>query len=288
MVVGAVSYLAAAPLIADLAGYSLSRPALACGAVISAGAALAPDFDTPTSTIAHALGFITETAARGVGAVFGGHRHGTHSLIFCGALGALTALALAQTQLIHLPRGYGVTIGVLVALIVGLWSMIFLLGSFARLHGERCLALAVTAVAIAVVLKPGETWLPAAVVTGCLSHLVADGVTPEGIEPFWPVWRRRFHFALVGHTGDAREAVIVLLVAAGGVVLGLHEFRAHPATRSPPAAHQQHAQSAPHAHRPAARRHHHRQGVSKRSRPHQHSQQHQHHPTRHSSTRPRP
>lgn len=55
--------------------------------------------------------------------------------------------------------------------------------------------------------------LPALVVAGVASHLLADALTDHGIRPFWPL---AWHLRLLGiRTGTWPEPVIVALVAVG-------------------------------------------------------------------------
>ena len=81
---GAAAFLVAAPQVFPDAG-----PAeIAAGAAIAAGFALLPDVDHPTATITNRLP-LGGLVARVVGAVSGGHRQGTHSLLAAGMLAAL-------------------------------------------------------------------------------------------------------------------------------------------------------------------------------------------------------
>jgi membrane-bound metal-dependent hydrolase YbcI (DUF457 family) len=49
--------------------------------------------------------------------------------------------------------------------------------------------------------------LPAAVMAGCLLHLLGDLLTPEGVPPLWPCpWRARL--PLIGHTGGWGETFV--------------------------------------------------------------------------------
>ncbi|MCA1697965.1 MAG: metal-dependent hydrolase, partial [Actinobacteria bacterium] len=111
MVIGASTWLAAQTLAGPLTGTELNWREQACGAVVAAGGALVCDLDTPDSRLAHALGALTQLVARVIGRVFGGHRVGTHSLIFCALVGALSALALTQNELVRLPAGVTLSAG---------------------------------------------------------------------------------------------------------------------------------------------------------------------------------
>jgi hypothetical protein len=76
---GAVAYLAAAPLLAQVV--PVTPGAVVFGAGAAAGAAMLPDFDHPKATIADVYGPLTRLLARVLSRVSGGHRNGTHSLL---------------------------------------------------------------------------------------------------------------------------------------------------------------------------------------------------------------
>ncbi|MEW9530708.1 metal-dependent hydrolase [Microbispora sp. NPDC049125] len=70
------------------------RP-LAAGALVAAGAAMLNDLDCPGSHASRAYGLITQALSRGVCAISGGHRYGTHSGVGVGAVAALVYAAAA-------------------------------------------------------------------------------------------------------------------------------------------------------------------------------------------------
>ena len=214
MIVGASSWLAAQTLAGPLTGTALDTPGRACGAVIAAGAALLCDMDTPNSRLSNALGPVTRITARLVGRAFGGHRHGTHSLIFCAAVGALSATALARGELVAIGAGVTLSAGQLAALAIGYLAAALSVAALLGLHGARAAVVAALLVAAATSTQPPAALVSAAVTIGCASHLLADVLTPEGIQPFWPFSARRVHLKLIHRTGDWRESVIVLLTAA--------------------------------------------------------------------------
>jgi len=63
------------------------------GALVTAGAALLPDVDQPSSTIANSGGMITRSVAAVAGTLSGGHRHGTHSILAIAAFTFGTVMA---------------------------------------------------------------------------------------------------------------------------------------------------------------------------------------------------
>lgn len=213
---GAAVWFAAVPVLGAL-DVPLRLPDIAAGAIICAGAALLPDLDHPSATIAHTYGVITHLLSRGVNAVSGGHRHATHSFFFvllaAGVTEGLAQLSPAAVQIfcalligIGL-RGLGIGVrgprigwGGIVNLVLNAG----LLGGFALL-GVR------------------YEWIGIAVGLGCLTHLLGDCITTEGCPLLWP-WMARFSIPFVPSTGGRVERWLVTpLLLAAIVVLG---FRA--------------------------------------------------------------
>jgi membrane-bound metal-dependent hydrolase YbcI (DUF457 family) len=213
MVVGASSWLAAQTLAGPLLDAPLNTSQQTCGAVLAAGAALLCDMDTPTSRLANTLGPATRLAARLIGRAFGGHRHGTHSLIFCAAVGALSALALADGELVHVSAGVRLSVGQVAALVMAYLAAALSVGGLLGSHGARAGALAGLLVAGAASTQPPAALISAALTIGCASHLLADWLTPEGIQPLWPFSQRRVSLGLIKRTGDTRETLLVLATA---------------------------------------------------------------------------
>ncbi len=179
---------------------AITHSQLAVGALVSAGAALLPDLDHPEATIAHTLGPLTYVLAKGVSALAGGHRQATHSLVF-------VAMATAATWTLgRVPWGSAVVVFVCAALALRAVGPVRV--------GVAGAALAVLVTAVVVRTVPlGGWWLPAAVGLGCLCHILADALTPEGVPLAWPV-RARLAVPLVAHTGNVVEG----LIASGGLV----------------------------------------------------------------------
>lgn len=56
---------------------------------------------------------------------------------------------------------------------------------------------------------------------GVISHLAADGLTPAGVRPFWPVWERSVSLSIWTADNDlANSLLLVAGILAVGVVLG--------------------------------------------------------------------
>lgn len=208
---GAAAWLAAVPLL-SLVGPPVRLADIAAGAIISAGAALLPDLDHPSATIAHTYGVITHVLSRAANAVFGGHRHATHSFFFV-ALAAGVTEGMAQLS--------PVAVQVFVALLIG----IGLRGLAIGVPGRRISSAVVNAMVNAgllggfALLRVEYRWIGIAVGLGCLVHLAGDCITTEGCPLLWP-WTARFSVPFVPRTGGRVERWLVtpLLLAAIAVL----------------------------------------------------------------------
>ncbi|WP_127127488.1 metal-dependent hydrolase [Georgenia sp. SYP-B2076] len=218
---GAAAWVAVTATVPGTLGLIQLSPAeILAGAVVTAGAALLPDVDHHSGTIAHSLPPVTRWVTRWVSDISGGHRHGTHSILGIAAFGLL-ARGLAT---VRIPLGGE-------EFQLGAWLMIILLVAFAAkaLHLTRgrfsswLVALA-TASAVTWVAPESTWWLPLSVVLGCSVHVLGDALTVDGVPPFWParprpvvespLWRRSGYFALpvLGAAGSAREWVLIAAV----------------------------------------------------------------------------
>jgi membrane-bound metal-dependent hydrolase YbcI (DUF457 family) len=212
MVIGASSWLATQALAGPVTGTALDFRERACGAVIAAGGALLCDLDTPTSRLAHSLGPVTRLFARAIGRVFGGHRVGTHSLVFCALVGMFSALALTQNAVVRL-GAVSLTVGQLAALVIAYLAGALIVALLTGLRGARAGVLAAGLVALGASTPPPAGLVTVALTIGCASHLLADLLTPEGIAPLWPISQHRISLRLITRTGDHRETLVVLTVA---------------------------------------------------------------------------
>lgn len=190
----------------------------ALGALICAGAALAPDLDHHDATIAHSIPSAmimgrtiipspTRALARVVERASGGHRHYTHSLIGIAAAGlvgaALAPLALPSpwppgaaphwtgldTGSLH--PGAGVATLLLGAMAIKALGMNRLEGSdlgtliIRSWIGPWIMALALAAWASAQE-APWFPLLPSTIALGCLIHCLGDTLTNQGVAWFQP------------------------------------------------------------------------------------------------------
>jgi len=210
---GAAAFLVAAPQVFPDAG-----PAeIAAGAAIAAGFALLPDVDHPAATITNRLP-LGGLVARVVGAVSGGHRQGTHSLL---AAGMLAALAFGLPAALPDDRApYALAV-------LAYFGAVFGVGTLARAVGNRLRSVTTHGVALVVAAAVATEHLPAttvavAAVGGYVMHLLGDALTSGGVPFLWPS-KRRFGLALLT-TGSATETVlrIGLVVGTAGFLWAVH------------------------------------------------------------------
>jgi membrane-bound metal-dependent hydrolase YbcI (DUF457 family) len=199
---GAVTFLAAAPSVAVATHQSMPPAELVVGAMVCAGFALLPDIDEPHSTVSRKLGPISMVVSAITNKVAGGHRHATHSLLFVGLVGfgawyavkhspwaaaIIVACAMLLAARMVFPLDLGKSFLIVVALSGGAayWAM--------RSHDVGY-------------------WLPAAAAAGVLLHLIGDMLTVEGVPLFWPL-PPRLAVPVVGHTSSIRETILGSLLS---------------------------------------------------------------------------
>ncbi|MCW2948506.1 MAG: rane-bound metal-dependent hydrolase [Actinoallomurus sp.] len=217
---GATAWLGTVPLLADH-GMRMTPGQVVAGSVVCAGAGLLPDLDHHDGTIANAFGPVTRILCRGVAAVSGGHRHATHSLVFC-VLALLGADWLAK----HAVHAW--------------WVMLFLLlGLGLRGIGIRvperehfnvllngAIAAGLTYVMAGMHFAgPGIDlhgyvlgWAGLAVGLGSFVHVLTDCLTPEGCPVLWPI-QTRFEIPVVPRTDGVMEKWVVTPILSLGMVV---------------------------------------------------------------------
>lgn len=191
---------------------SMGAVDLVMGTFLTAGAALLPDADHPNGTISHVLGPVSHYACRLISWISGGHRHGTHSLLFVVAVTYGTwagehwigrnftlalvffLLALAVRALNLAPTGDSVKA----------WGTVVILataGTFAIDHW----------------ISDKPAWLPFCVGLGSLAHLIGDCLTERGCRLLWPL-DIRTRFPIIDRTGNKMETLVVVPIFALGTL----------------------------------------------------------------------
>lgn len=202
---------------------------LVVGAFVTAGAALLPDIDHPSSTISRAGGAATRAVSGVASVVSGGHRHGLHSLLAVVGAMLLTQFAFDNAH-------PGVVVAIVVAL-TALTVKVLKLGRKGRIAvvgaGLLCAA-SVFGQSFGVSFD----WLPQAIGVGFLMHLVGDFMTTGGLPLVWPlsvkppqslhhvpvlssIWKPNGYMALpvLGDTGSVREGILASVMAAYTLVV---------------------------------------------------------------------
>lgn len=216
---GAAAWVAVTATVPGAMGLMPLTPAeIAAGALVTAGAALLPDADHHSGTIAWSLPPVSKWITRAVGDISGGHRHATHSLLGV-AIAGLGAWGLSFLRLPIAGEDFQ----------AGAWLMVLLLVAFAAkaLRLTRgwitSWTFALVGATAAVWYAPEAMWwLPVSVVLGCLVHIAGDMLTTEGCPVLWPfnpkpmvetaVWKNNGYFALplLGNAGSGREWVFIV------------------------------------------------------------------------------
>lgn len=237
LLVGSAGWLLVGAPTLRFVGVDLDPAELVAGTVVCAGASMLPDLDHPQATASRSLGPITGAASRVLRTVSGGHRQGTHSLLFALLAGVGSAALLAGTG--------------------GPWAAFFICFFFSSLL-FRVLTEANAGVSAALslllsggllALTGGGDWIWLAVMLGCLFHMLGDILTPEGVPPLWPVLPKwRLSFPIIGHTGDWREwtigslcGVLVVWFLIAGVFLPVWKGEQTAEAKSPHKTHQRSA-----------------------------------------------
>lgn len=204
------------------------------GSIACAGAALVPDMDHRSGTIAYSLPPISQLACEGVETISGGHRHGTHSIIGVLAFTLLAWLASFFTVEIEgrtVAIGSGLIIVPLVAFAMkALRIRLGRRGSVLNTALGPWIASLGTAGLAVYFLDFQWTWLFLAVGLGAFIHCLGDALTIQGVPWLWPfnpappkrltrtpvlgaitksIWQNNgyFRLALLGETTSVREGI---------------------------------------------------------------------------------
>lgn len=216
--------------IITLGAYPLDPVGVLAGTAVCAGAALLPDADHHSATIAHSVPVLGRVAAAMVGLVSGGHRQGAHSAIAVGLV-ALASWALTLVTPVVEPLGavaVGAGVGTAALTCFGLKAR-----DFVRSWAAAWLCGALVGAFIVVFAPEQVAWFPLAVTLGFVVHLAGDFLTTGGLPGlFWPwvprppellhpvpvlnrVWQPNGYVALplLGDTGSFREAALGAMLA---------------------------------------------------------------------------
>lgn len=164
------------------------------GSIYCAGTAMVPDADHGQASIAYSLPPFTKWMAQGIGAVSGGHRHGTHSFI---GVGVFTLFAFLMSFWVMDFEGRDIALG---SGIIAIFLIAFatkalglhrslgggligdILGTTA---GPWIVALGTAGIAT-YYLDERWSWLPTCMALGTFIHVFGDGLTEQGVPWLWP------------------------------------------------------------------------------------------------------
>jgi membrane-bound metal-dependent hydrolase YbcI (DUF457 family) len=200
---GAAGWLVAGPGLLALTGNELGIAELGTGTIVASGAAMLPDLDHPQATVSRSLGPVSQTFAKYFAKALGGHRNGSHSLLFILALGLLLHWALQSTD------------GIWVALGICLLASSLLFRTLTEASGAICFGLSAIMAIVLTTISPQMDWIFFAVLIGVLFHDLGDALTTEGVPPLWPINKTRVSVPVISRTGNGVEKVIA---AVSGVV----------------------------------------------------------------------
>jgi membrane-bound metal-dependent hydrolase YbcI (DUF457 family) len=211
--------------------YPLAPAGVLSGALVCAGAALLPDADHKSATIAHSIPLVGELATDTVEHVSGGHRHAAHTLL-AGAIVTAACVFIGRFTT-HVPVFGEISLGPAIAT-VALVAFAVKARDFVK-HWTTAWLLGLIAAVLVLVYSPNSTtWFPVAVAIGFVTHIAGDLLTVEGVPSLlWPIqikpprglrrgpvavfWHRNGYLSVpvLGHAGSAREHVL-------GVLLGVY------------------------------------------------------------------
>ncbi|WP_106585783.1 metal-dependent hydrolase [Murinocardiopsis flavida] len=219
---GVVGWMAIVPVVqgTEVLGvrFDLGPAEIVAGSLVCAGAALVPDLDHKSSTITQTYGAVTRAIGVIFNWLFGGHRMGTHSLLFAVLMGALTtALALWSDLAVQ----------VFVFLLVGIAFNGLGFGMDKnKVAAEVINAMGTAGICIALYANgTNYTWVGLAVAFGCLLHFVGDCITDMGCPLIWPISKYRIGSPISFKAdGVVERKVVTPLLSIAIVLLSVYLF----------------------------------------------------------------
>lgn len=199
------------------------------GAMVCAGAALLPDADHKSATIAHSVPIVGPLVTDAIGDASGGHRHGAHTLLAAAVVTA-GAVAIGRWQ-VDVPLIGQSALGPAIAT-VALITFAAKARDLVR-HWRTAWALGLlAALVVFVYAADSSVWFPLAIGLGYVVHLAGDALTVGGIPgllwpirirpPLWwrrtnvlnDIWKQNGYIALplLGNAGSVREYVFAILL----------------------------------------------------------------------------
>ncbi|MGI8416499.1 MAG: metal-dependent hydrolase [Nakamurella sp.] len=213
----AIGLGAAVPLAIYL-GHSLPVVGVVAFAGVAGGYGVLSDLDHSGATLSKVLGPVTGVISKGINAVSGGHRKGTHTIWFAAGMVALVWFLVSR---------FGLWAQVPVVFI-GLYLVLMLLRIAPRRGGAGEIVFALEAAAATWAVSHSVTdlwWVPFAVGVGVVAHILADCITTAGVPVLYPLLPKfKMRLPILGDTGSGRETAFGVLCAVATVWLALALF----------------------------------------------------------------
>ncbi len=184
---GMAAWLAGAPLLSHTTGwFQLDLATWLTGAVVTAGAALAPDLDHPgSSSASNSLKPVTTGLSSLVSIVSFGHRKGTHSFLGIAVFVGLMLLATGPLA------PWGVIVAAFLLTAFTCKAIGFNLFRYIPIPGSQTLATIVTSAIMTWIVFAASAgnydWFLWAAGLGFAIHIIGDAITVMGVPLFWPL-----------------------------------------------------------------------------------------------------
>jgi membrane-bound metal-dependent hydrolase YbcI (DUF457 family) len=180
------------------------------GVALCAGAAILPDIDHPRSTVSNVYGPLTRGFCWIMTKLTGGHRRGTHSLPGIFALGVVAQGGVTYRETI--PGMVALSLIMILCLAGGIRLL--------KISGwiDDVLPIPVVIGVVCFTTVP-LTWVPIAVMLGCVIHVAGDMVTKTGCPLLWPFSQTNTKLGLFKTNGITERYVVTPLTIA--VIIGM-------------------------------------------------------------------
>lgn len=173
--------------------------------VIATAFALVPDFDEPNSTISRKFGFVGQGLSGVFRAIMGGHREGSHTLLFALVLGASGVLLQVFNESVA-----SVATGVIFVIAISLITRLILpFGIGNAIYGLALLGAVALAVTNGLNGSLPVFGLGYAMFAGVVLHCIGDSLTPSKVKFLKPFYNRPIGINLNGVTGGTVELFVM-------------------------------------------------------------------------------
>lgn len=159
--------------------------------LITAGAAMLPDFDHPQASPARMYGKATETLAIGISKLAGGHRKGTHTFYFPLLMGVLVFAAI-----VWVPANVGTYIVSFLLMSLAFTGLQMIPAQYRWAFPVICGGVTWWLVSSGFVGVKASLFVSCLVAVGAYTHLLGDMLTESGVPLLGPIpvfgkpWRR--------------------------------------------------------------------------------------------------